>query len=468
VTPGDGPEAGLRPEYRALYRELQTRMSAGGDLAPGDGDTFSRFRHGALWTPERERLHATVLEDFKARCAGLPRDGHAALLTAGAPGAGKGGALRGLAEWQGRDDELGHALNEVHGIDVRDYVVLDPDEFKVAVFEHGGAPQLPPHAHELSGGLRLSPSEMASLTHRESAYLQGTFEQWARSEGYNLLYDATLRDQRWNEKLLGDLRTGGYDKRVLLSVEVPVEQCLAQNASRWQHGRTDFDAGRDWYGGRMAPEAMIKDLYAQSTSGRGFSIGRENAEKLVAGGLATGLITSERGDFPARGARTGPSSRGLNSSPTSGLSSSPNPGLRTSPNPELRTSPAPELRTSPAPELRTSPAPELRTSPAPELRTSPAPGLSSSPRPGLRISPAAGLASSPAPGPNSSPAAVPNSPPTHRQGDATIRVSAAGKLRSGTGAAAPAAGRSPKAPGAAPGTTPAITPPAPRRPPRTP
>jgi hypothetical protein len=428
VTPGDGPEAGLRPEYRALYRELQTRMSAGGDLAPGDGDTFSRFRHGALWTPERERLHATVLEDFKARCAGLPRDGHAALLTAGAPGAGKGGALRGLAEWQGRDDELGHALNQVHGIDVRDYVVLDPDEFKVAVFEHGGAPQLPRRAHELPGNLRLSPSEMASLTHRESAYLQGAFEQWARSEGYNLLYDATLRDQRWNEKLLGDLRTGGYDKRVLLSVEVPVEQCLAQNASRWQHGRTDFDAGRDWYGGRMAPEAMIKDLYARSTSGRGFSIGRENAEKLVAGGLATGLITSERGDFPARGARTGPSSPGLNSSP------------------------------------------------APELRTSPAPGLSSSPAPGLRISPAAGLPSSPAPGPNSPPAAVPGSPPAavpgsppaHRQGDATIRVSAAGKLRSGTGAAAPAAGRSPKAPGAAPGTTPAITPPAPRRPPRTP
>lgn len=300
MTPGeDGPEAGLRPEYRALYRELQTRMSAGGDLAPGDGDTFSRFRHGALWAPDRERMHVTILEDFKERCAGLPRDGHAALLTAGAPGAGKGGALRGLAEWQGREDTLGRALAGVHGIDVRDYVVLDPDEFKVAVFQHGGAPQLAPSAYELSDGRRVSPSEMASLTHRESAYLQGAFEQWARGEGYNLLYDATLRDQRWNEQLLGNLRDDGYGKRVVLSVEVPVEQCLAQNAGRWQHGRTDFDAGRDWYGGRMAPEGMIKDLYAQASSGRGFSIGRENAEKLVADGMATGLITSERGDFAA-------------------------------------------------------------------------------------------------------------------------------------------------------------------------
>ncbi|WP_405916384.1 zeta toxin family protein [Streptomyces sp. NBC_00728] len=379
MTTGERPEAGLRPEYRALYRELQTRMSPGGDLAPGDGDTFGQFRHGALWTPERERMHTAVLEEFTARCAGLPRDGHAALLTAGAPGAGKGGALRGLARWQGQDDELGRALNRVHGIDVRDYVVLDPDDFKVALFEHGGLPRLPPHALELSGGRRLSPSETASLTHRESAFLQGAFEQWARAEGYNLLYDATLRDQRWNEKLLGDLRADGYTRRVLLSVEVPVGQCLAQNAGRWQHGRTEFDAGRDRYGGRMAPEAMIEDLYARSTSGRGFSVGRENAEKLVGIGLATALITSDRGTFPAG------HGSGTTAAPVSGLGASPE----------------------------------------------------------------------------------------HRQGDATVRVATAARLRSGGGSSAPAAGRTPAtsgtptAPGTAPPAAPAVPGAAPR-PPRTP
>ncbi|WP_217245555.1 zeta toxin family protein [Streptomyces sp. AC602_WCS936] len=294
------PESRLTPEYQGLYRELQRRMGPGGDLSPGDHDTMGQYRRGVLWAADREHLHSAVLEDFRHRVAGLPRDGHAALLTAGAPGAGKGGALRGLAEWQARDDGLGRALTGVHGVDVRNYVVLDPDEFKVALFEHGGAPHLPAHARELPNGRRLAPSETASLTHRESAYLQGIFERWARTEGYNLLYDATLRDQRWNEKLLGDLQRDGYGKRVLLSVEVPLEQCLAQNAGRWQHGRAEFDAGRDWYGGRMAPEGMIRDLYARSTSGRGHSVGRENAEKLVAGGLATGLITSDRGDFAGR------------------------------------------------------------------------------------------------------------------------------------------------------------------------
>lgn len=65
----------------------------------------------------------------------------------------------------------------------------------------------------------------------------------------------------------------------------------------------------------MAPEVMIKDLYARSTSGRGFSVGRENAEKLVEAGLATGLITSDRGAFTA--------GRGTGAAPASGLGAAP-------------------------------------------------------------------------------------------------------------------------------------------------
>ncbi|MFJ5811506.1 hypothetical protein OG906_35380 (plasmid) [Streptomyces sp. NBC_01426] len=60
----------------------------------------------------------------------------------------------------------------------------------------------------------------------------------------------------------------------------------------------------DWYGGRMAPEGFIKSLYADSTTGRGYSVGRENAEKLAEEGLATGLITTDRGDFGAQPAPT--------------------------------------------------------------------------------------------------------------------------------------------------------------------
>ncbi|GHH88301.1 zeta toxin family protein [Streptomyces capitiformicae] len=292
--------------YKALYGELQRRMGSGGDLSPGPQDTFSRFARGELWEPERERLHLAVLEQFKDRCQGLPRDGHAALLTAGAPGAGKGGAQANLSQWQGQDSELGRELMRVHGVDLNSYVALDPDQFKVAIFEHGGLPQLDSGQMRLPEGRQLSPSEMASLIHRESAFLQDQFEIWARGEGYNLLYDATLKNLDKNSRLLTDLQREGYEKRVVLSVEVPLEQCLAQNAARWEAGRKEFDAGRDKYGGRMAPEGMIKDLYAQSSSGRGYSIGRDNAEKLADRGLATGLITSDRGDFRQVGGNPSP------------------------------------------------------------------------------------------------------------------------------------------------------------------
>lgn len=285
-------------EYEPLYRELQQRMGPGGDLAvAGEFDTKNRHQAGGLWTPERALLHDAVIDRFKNQCKGKPRDGHAVLFTGGAPGSGKGRAQRNLTQWEAQDSALGDELRRVHGVDLDDYVVLDPDEFKVSLFEQGGAPELPAALDRLSDGRPLSPSEKASLVHRESGHIQDVIEGWARNEGYNLLYDQSLRALGWTSNLLTDLQREGYDKRVLLSVEVPEQQCLEQNATRWLTGRREFDAGRDWYGGRMAPEGFIKSLYADSSTGRGYSIGRENAERLAEQGLATGLITTDRGDF---------------------------------------------------------------------------------------------------------------------------------------------------------------------------
>uniref|UniRef100_A0AAU2JMV9 UDP-N-acetylglucosamine kinase n=1 Tax=Streptomyces sp. NBC_00049 TaxID=2903617 RepID=A0AAU2JMV9_9ACTN len=285
-------------EYGPAYRELQQRMDAGGDLSvAGAYDTVNVHGSGGLWTPERALLHDGLIERFKDQCKGKPRDGHAVLFTGGAPGSGKGRAQRNLPEWEAQDSALGDELRRVHGVDLDDYVLLDPDEFKVSLFEQGGAPELPADLDRLSDGRPLSPSEKASLVHRESGHIQNVIERWARAEGYNLLYDQSLRALGWTENLLKDLEGEGYDKRVLLSVEVPEEQCLDQNAERWVTGRREFDAGREWYGGRMAPEGFIKSLYADSSTGRGYSIGRENAEKLTEQGLATGLITTDRGDF---------------------------------------------------------------------------------------------------------------------------------------------------------------------------
>ncbi|MEU9007491.1 zeta toxin family protein [Streptomyces sp. NPDC048551] len=122
-------------------------------------------------------------------------------------------------------------------------------------------------------------------------------EEWAREGGYNLLYDATLANEDLGAQLLSGLAQDGYGQRVILSVEVPVDVSLAQNADRWLKGRLAYEQGTDLYGGRMSPEGMIHALYGMTTTGQGHSIGRENAQKLAERGLATGLVTTDRGSF---------------------------------------------------------------------------------------------------------------------------------------------------------------------------
>ncbi|MFJ1567695.1 zeta toxin family protein [Streptomyces erythrochromogenes] len=296
----------MNDEYRQLYQEIQRRMARGGDLSPGPRDTQAAFGRSAEWDRSRMRMQGEVLERFKAENAHRPRGGRAVLMTAGAPGAGKGFAQGNLDTWQREDTELGRRLAAAHGLDLKDYVVLNPDDFKQALFEAGGLPRLDPQAMALPFGRELTPAELSGLLHREASELRNQFEEWAREGGYNLLYDATLANQDDAAKLLSGLRDEHYDQRVILSVEVPREQSLAQNANRWYQGRLLYEQGRDNYGGRMSPDQMIEALYNKTTTGSGRSIGRENAEKLADQGLATGLITSDRGTFPTQAPTAAP------------------------------------------------------------------------------------------------------------------------------------------------------------------
>ncbi|MFJ8017575.1 zeta toxin family protein [Streptomyces sp. NPDC096339] len=288
----------MNDEYGQLYQEIQRRMARGGDLSPGPLDTLAAFGRDLEWDRARMRMQSEVLERFKAENAHRPQGGRAVLMTAGAPGAGKGFTQERLEAWQHENTDLGRELAAAHGLDLNDYVVLNPDDFKEAIFEAGGLPRLDPQSMALPFGRELTPAELSGLLHREASELRNQFEQWAREGGYNLLYDATLANHTAAADLLTGLRNEQYGHRVILSVEVPLEQSLAQNTNRWYQGRVKFERGEDAYGGRMSPDQMIKALYAKTTTGSGRSIGRENAEKLADTGLATALITTDRGTFP--------------------------------------------------------------------------------------------------------------------------------------------------------------------------
>ncbi|UQX02505.1 zeta toxin family protein [Streptomyces sp. RerS4] len=295
----------LTGEYAQLYAALQERMKRGGDLSPGPTDTTAVFRQGNRWDPARRAMHNEIVEAFKAKYADHPRGGRAVLMTAGAPGVGKGSTQAKLELWQAENSELGRQLSSVHGLDIKDYVVLNPDDFKEDLFKAGGLPRLSPEDVKLPYGRELTPAEMSGLLHNEATVLRDRCEAWALQQGYNVLYDATLANEPAAARLLESLRDESkYEQRVILSVEVPRDVSVAQNAGRWYKGRVEFERGDNAYGGRMSPEGMIHSLYGKSTTGRGHSISRENAQHLAEAGLATGLITTDRGAFPQATSQT--------------------------------------------------------------------------------------------------------------------------------------------------------------------
>ncbi len=189
----------LTGEYAQLYAELQQRMSRGGDLSPGAGDTAAQFSNRGFYDRERFTLHTSIVERFKAKYADRPRGGSAVLLTAGAPGAGKSTVQHRLGSWQNEDSELGRLLTAAHGLKMEDYVVLDPDEFKRALYEAGGMPRLSSEQMALSFDRELTPAEMSGLLHREATVLHTRVEDWAQREGYNLLLDATLANEEGHQ-----------------------------------------------------------------------------------------------------------------------------------------------------------------------------------------------------------------------------------------------------------------------------
>ncbi len=93
------------------------------------------------WTPERNRLHAAILDDIYRKTADVPCE-HRAIMAGGLPGAGKTTVLK-----------------EQAGIELSRYLMVNPDDFKVELARRGMLPKVP----------CLSPMEAASLAHDSSA-----------------------------------------------------------------------------------------------------------------------------------------------------------------------------------------------------------------------------------------------------------------------------------------------------------
>jgi predicted kinase len=200
-----------------------------------------------FWSPDREAAHDVVLAEIYARASSVPCD-HKAVVAGGLAGAGKTTVLR-----------------EFAGIELSEYLMINPDDIKAEMARHGMVP-------ELDG---LTPMEATELVHEESSHLAKRLARIAQEDGKNVIWDVTMAKAESAELRIDALREGGYTRVDGIFVDTPVEVAARRADTRHREGHDAYRAG-DGLGGRFLSQEMIQ---AQADDQWG-SINRANFERV--------------------------------------------------------------------------------------------------------------------------------------------------------------------------------------------
>lgn len=234
------PAPELRDQVARQLDELFSGpLASNGALA---GRLLARHLSHGVPTPQRLRVWNEIQERYLARQPGVERDGRAALLTAGAPGAGKSTAVDQLAlvdeGWRRLDADV-----------VKDYLVQelaaagDVDDVLSVL---------------LADERAVMPRELAGLVHAESVLILDRIRAGCLRRGENVVIEGTLTWEPAGRQLLAQLVDRAYRDVSIVDVEVPREVAKAQAISRWWAGRCDR---ADELGGRWVPLAVIDRAY---------------------------------------------------------------------------------------------------------------------------------------------------------------------------------------------------------------
>lgn len=165
--------------------------------------------------------------------------GHAVVVTAGPPGAGKTEA-RGTM-----------ALNG--------YRVIDPDVAKDLLLKEAEAQGLLAYrnSHILPDGRPVGVRELASHIHSISTRTTDIVRQLALAAGENVVIEGTLSWAPLIDVYIGELFSAGYEDLEVVDVEAPVNVALERARHRWWTGRQgDLELG-----GRFVPDHIIEEFY---------------------------------------------------------------------------------------------------------------------------------------------------------------------------------------------------------------
>jgi predicted kinase len=230
------PEDLPRPLTDGEWAEHVAEVCDGLDKARKAGLISKRLHTinaaGEVWTDERDRQHNAIIDDLYTTAADIPCD-FKAIITGGLGGAGKTTVL------------IEHA-----GIDLSQYLVINPDDVKEEMARRGMIP-------EIEG---LTPMEASDLVHEECSYVAKRLARRAETDGKNVIWDITMSSEDSAAERMSALRSAGYTRVEGIFVEIPIETSIRRTDSRHREGHEQYHAGNGM-GGRFVPKEVIEEQF---------------------------------------------------------------------------------------------------------------------------------------------------------------------------------------------------------------
>ena len=220
-------------EYRKHVDQLDNELERQRLQAVDSRTLYGRVDRGwTLWAPERRAAQGELVRDVWDRDApAVPRDG-VALVVGGVDGAGKT-TLR-------RSPEV--------GIEVDQYLVLDPEEIEEEMAERGMIP--------LIDG--FSPMEASPLVHEEAWEIADHLAQRAIREKCNILWEIPMNSARWGQRI-NALNAAGYPVHGHFA-DIPPD--LGRERAMLRHRQLEkaYRNGQG-LGGRLLPRSIHESSY---------------------------------------------------------------------------------------------------------------------------------------------------------------------------------------------------------------
>lgn len=206
------------------------------------GTNFTHQDKNGVWSRERDAIHREIVDDFYAKAADVPNGGRAILL-GGNAGAGKS-----------------TVITQQAGVDLSQFLKIDPDEIKDELARRGLVPDLPGD---------FSPMERSTLVHRESVRIADMLADRAFRDRKNIIFDGTMANPGLVFSRVKRMDEAGYKRVDGIFVDVSDETSRRRVAQRYRQDLQSWLGGHG-LGGRFVP-ANIQNAMTSADTRHGFS-----------------------------------------------------------------------------------------------------------------------------------------------------------------------------------------------------